>query len=163
DLLHREELRQLLTDRRVGALAELLREFHEPIRRGDASAARAARSHLADVVARPIFQLVRNRTRERVARRTGTTGAETRAPRRPPMVEPADDRVVAYARAVDEDFIEQRAASHLTQRPDLDAGLLHVELEVRDPLVLRQLRRGAREQHALVGELRGRRPHLLAG
>src|SRR5262249_15715116 len=113
---------------------------------------------------------VRDRAGERVPRRTGTTRTETGAlghqrgvRRGPPVVEAADDRVVTNARAVDEDLVEQCAAGHLAQRPDLDAPLLHVELEVRDALVLRQLGRGAREQHALVTELRGRRPHLLAG
>jgi hypothetical protein len=67
------------------------------------------------------------------------------------------------ARAVDEHLVEQCSTRHLPQRTGLDARLRHVELEVRDPLVLRQVGVGARDQHADVGQLRGRRPHLLAG
>ncbi len=49
------------------------------------------------------------------------------------------------------------------QRANADLLLLHVHQEVREPLVLRRVRVGARHEHAplrLVGE---RRPHLLAG
>ena len=50
---------------------------------------------------------------------------------------------------------------HLLDGPDVDAGRLHVEHEVRDALVRLRVRVGAREQDPVAGELRERRPHLL--
>ena len=50
-----------------------------------------------------------------------------------------------------------------TQRADLDAVLLHVHQEVGEPAVLGRVRVRAREQHAPLGLVRERRPHLLAG
>ena len=41
--------------------------------------------------------------------------------------------------------------------------LLHVHQEVGEPAVLGRVRVGAREQHAPLGVVRERRPHLLAG
>ena len=50
----------------------------------------------------------------------------------------------------------------LHERPDLDARRLHVDDEVGDPLVLRELGIGAGEADAPPRELRVARPHLLA-
>ena len=70
----------------------------------------------------------------------GALGHERRVRDGPTVVEAADHVVVVHARVVDEHLVEHRAAGHLPQRTDLDARLRHVELEVRDALVLRQVR-----------------------
>ena len=49
----------------------------------------------------------------------------------PAVVEAADDRVVGDAGVGEEHLVEHRAAGHLPQRADLDAGLVHVEARSR--------------------------------
>ena len=71
--------------------------------------------------------------------------------------------VVGDDRAVEEHLVEVDLAGDVPQRPDLDTGLVQVDEEVRDALPLRDVGIGAREQHAEVGEVRPRGPHLLAG
>ena len=48
------------------------------------------------------------------------------------------------------------------QRPDLDAGRVHVDDQHRDALVLRRARVGAHVEKHFCGDHRVRRPHLLA-
>ena len=55
-----------------------------------------------------------------------------------------------------------RVAGHLPQRPHLDPGLVHVDREPGDALVLRDVGIGAGDEHAEVGVLAARRPDLLA-
>ena len=59
----------------------------------------------------------------------------------PSVVEPTDDGVVVDAGVVEEDLVEQRLAGHLLEGHDVDAGLVHVDGEVGDALVLGQRRR----------------------
>ena len=54
------------------------------------------------------------------------------------------------------------AAGHLAQRPDLDAGRVHVDDEAGEALVLGQVGVGAADDLADVAVLRARGPHLLA-
>ena len=71
---------------------------------------------------------------------------------RPAVVHLADAGVVADDGVGEEHLAEHRVAGHLAQRADLDAGLVHVEREPGDALVLRRRRIGAGEQHAEIGE-----------
>ena len=66
-------------------------------------------------------------------------------------------------RAVEEHLVEVDLAGDVAQRPHLDAGLVQVDEEVGDALALRDVGVGAGQQHAEVGEVRPRGPHLLAG
>ena len=81
---------------------------------------------------------------------------------RPAVVDATDGVVVAHANVGEEHLVEHRAAGHLLQRADVDTGLVHVAHEVGDALVLGHVGIGASEQHAEVGDLRTRGPHLLA-
>src|SRR6476661_5683418 len=73
----------------------------------------------------------------------------------------ADPRVVGDASVVDEHLVEQCVTGQLTQRAHVDTGLVHVEREPRDALMLRYLGIRASDQHAEIGVLAARRPHLL--
>jgi hypothetical protein len=59
-------------------------------------------------------------------------------------------------------FIEPVGIVHLVQGPNLNARLIHVDDEERQPLVFRGVGVRARQQHCSVGILRTGRPHLLA-
>ena len=105
----------------------------------------------------------------RAARLATATGAEAGALEHergvgdgPAVVDAADARVGGHARVGEEHLVEQGPSGHLPQRPHVDAGLEHLEGEVADPLVLGHVGVGAGEQHAEVGHLATRRPHLLA-
>ena len=80
----------------------------------------------------------------------------------PAVVLLADEAVVGHEHVVEEHLVEHRLAGELAQRPDVDAGRLHVDHEARDAVVLRLLGVGAGEADAPVGFLGHRRPHLLA-
>ncbi len=60
------------------------------------------------------------------------------------------------------DLVELGLAGDLAQRPDLDSGGVHVEGEVGQALVLGRLGVGAGHEHAAVGDVGERVPHLLA-
>ena len=62
----------------------------------------------------------------------------------------------------EEDLVELGLAGDLAQRPHLDPGRVHVDDQVREPRVPLRLGVAAREQDAEVGEVRERRPDLLA-
>ena len=64
---------------------------------------------------------------------------------------------------VEEHLVERRAAGHLAQRPDLDAGRLHVDDEAGEALVLGQVGVGAADDLADVAVVGAGGPHLLAG
>ena len=63
---------------------------------------------------------------------------------------------------VEEHLAERVGTVHQLQRPDLDAGLIHVDQEVGDAAVLGLIAIGAGEQHPEVGLIRPGVPHLLA-
>ena len=69
-----------------------------------------------------------------------------------------------HAGAVEGDLAELAgdAVDHL-ERALLDAGLVHADGERRQALVLRDVRVGAGQQEAPVGQVRVARPHLVAG
>ena len=64
--------------------------------------------------------------------------------------------------SVEEHLVEEGPAGHLLQRAHVDARLVHVDGEVGDALVLGHLGVGAGDEHAEVGDLAARGPHLLA-
>ena len=68
-----------------------------------------------------------------------------------------------HARLVEEDLAEVALAVDGPHRADLDAGLVHVEDEPGDALVLRRVGVGAHEQLAVVGDVGARAPDLLPG
>ena len=72
----------------------------------------------------------------------------------PAVVDLADAVRVGDARAVEEDLVELDLAGDLAQRSHLDAGLVHVEQEVGDALVLGRVGIGARQQDREVGDVR---------
>ena len=71
--------------------------------------------------------------------------------------------VDGHARLVEEQLAEVALAVEGPHRPDLDAGLVHVEDQPGDALVLRRVGVGADQQLAVVGDVRPRAPDLLAG
>ena len=73
----------------------------------------------------------------------------------------ADEVGVVDDRLVEEDLVEDVVAGHLPQRPDGDAGLVELEGEPRDALVLGHVEARAGEQHPVVAAPGLRRPHLL--
>ena len=82
---------------------------------------------------------------------------------RPAAVDLADDEFVRHEDFVEEDLVEHRLTSDLAQGAHVNAGRLHVDQEVGDPLVLWRVRVGARQADRPVGAVRDRRPHLLPG
>ena len=81
----------------------------------------------------------------------------------PALTDRTEHVVLRGARAVEEDLVELGAPRHLTQRPHLDAGLVHRAQEVREAVVRRRLGIGAAHDEAPVGAVRERGPHLLTG
>ncbi len=79
----------------------------------------------------------------------------------PPVAEAADAVGVGHAHTGQVHLVELGLAGDLTQRPDVDAGRVHVEREVGEPAVLRCFGIGARDEHPAVGPVRERVPHLL--
>ena len=59
-------------------------------------------------------------------------------------------------------LVERRVAVHLFERLDVNAWLLDVDHEIRQPLVLRHVPISAGEQQAVVGVMGTRSPHLLS-
>ena len=62
----------------------------------------------------------------------------------------------------EEHLVERRVAVHLEDRANLHTRLLHRQDEVADALVLGDVPVGAGEQHAVIGVVGARVPHLLA-
>jgi hypothetical protein len=82
---------------------------------------------------------------------------------RPALALAADDVVVRDPGLLDEQLVELGLAGDLHERADLHPVLLHVHQEVGEPAVLGRRRVGPRDEHAPLGLVRVRRPHLLAG
>ena len=81
---------------------------------------------------------------------------------RHPAPTSAEHAAGPHSGAGQEHLAERAAAVHLLERPGLDAGLVHVDEEVREALVLGQAGIGPGQQHAEVGGVRAGVPHLLA-
>ena len=62
----------------------------------------------------------------------------------------------------EEDLVELGLAGDLPQRPHLDPGRVHVHGHVREALVARRVRVAEADEDAPVGDVRERRPDLLA-
>ena len=80
----------------------------------------------------------------------------------PPVVDLTDPECIGNAHAVEEDLVERCRAAHLPNRTDHDARGIHGYQERGDARLLDDIGISAREQHAVVGELRIGRPDLLA-
>jgi hypothetical protein len=81
----------------------------------------------------------------------------------PTVVDVAEAVVVAHADLGEEHLVEARAAGHLAERADLDAGCVHVESEVRETFVLRGVGVGSGDEHPAVGDMGEGVPYLLTG
>ena len=68
---------------------------------------------------------------------------------------------VVDAHISQEDLIEFRFARHLIKRTYFDSGRMHVEYEIAESLVLRNIRIRAGEKHPVIRSVRKRCPHLL--
>jgi hypothetical protein len=62
----------------------------------------------------------------------------------------------------EEDLVELRLAGDLAERAHLDAGRLHVDDQVGEPLVALRVRIATADKDAVVGDVSERRPDLLA-
>ncbi len=74
----------------------------------------------------------------------------------------AEHVAVRNAHVVQEDLVELGLGGDLVEGAHVDAGALHVEQEVRQPFVLRQVGVAAGDEHAPLGDVRQGGPHLLA-
>ena len=81
----------------------------------------------------------------------------------PALADVADAVGVGHPHLGQVDLVELGLAGHLAQRPHLDAGRVHVEREVGQALVLGRLGIGAGDEHAPIGDVGERVPHLLPG
>ena len=171
DLVHRVELHERLADVRdrrscrcaCGEPAEVLHR-HRP-----AAATRVGEVAELEEVAGATGEVAADRAGQRGDAAAATAGAEPAALEhqrgvgdRPAVVDAADGGVDRHPHVGEEHLVEHGASGELAQRPDLDAGLVHVDREVGDALVLGHVGIGAGEQHAEVGPVAARGPHLLA-
>ena len=80
----------------------------------------------------------------------------------PALAAPQHDLLLGHAHVGEEHFVEFRASRHRAQRAHIEAGRLHRQQQVGNPLVLRLVRLGAAQQEHHVGVVRGTGPDLLA-
>ena len=80
----------------------------------------------------------------------------------PSIADAPDQILLRDFRVGEEHLVKRRVAVHLLERLHVDTGLLHVDHEIRQPLVLGRVPIGAGEQQAVVGMMRTGRPHLLS-
>ena len=169
DLVHAVEPRQVLAHVGLVDGAVGVRQGSKALDRGRQLAPRVAGVARPHEVARTTLEVAADRPGQRrdtapAAPRTETAAFEheRRVGDRPPVVDAADRRVVGHAHVGEEHLVEHGPAGELPQGPDLHAGLVHVEGEVGDPLVLRHIGIGPRQQHAEIRPVPAGRPHLLA-
>ena len=81
----------------------------------------------------------------------------------PALAHLADPIGVGHPHLGEVHLVELGLAGHLAQRPHLHARRVHVQGEVGQPLVLGGVGIGAGHEHAPVGDVGQRVPHLLAG
>ncbi len=79
-----------------------------------------------------------------------------------PWPSDAEDVLGGHPDVLEEHLVELGVPGDLAERADGDARRVHVDEEVGEPLVLRDARVGAGEQHHPVGDLREAGPDLLA-
>ncbi len=80
----------------------------------------------------------------------------------PSVADTPDQILLRDFRVSEEHLVKRRVAIHLLERLHVDPGLLHVDHEIREPLVFGRVPIGAGEQQAVVGMMRTGRPHLLS-
>ncbi len=80
----------------------------------------------------------------------------------PSAVDLADGGRDGDAHILEKDFVELRRAGHLTERADLDSGLVHLEQQVADASVFGRFGVRAHEGEDHLGGHRARGPDLLA-
>ena len=97
------------------------------------------------------------------AAQTGALNGERGVGNRPTSAKTTNHGVMGNPGLVQEDLVEEGLTGHLAQRSNLDTGLVHVNDEVGDALVLRGVRVGPGNEHALLGHVPAGRPDLLAG
>src|SRR4029453_18308628 len=163
------ELCQPLADVRVLVATDVLGQLLEQVRLTSGHGALGAvasppRSEITDASLELLRLLPRHRAADGPTTSAPEPGALVRQRRGgagPAAVQLADHRRLAHARVREEPLAEQRPPRHLAQRAHLDAGLVHLDREVRDALVLRRVGIGTGDQHAEVGGLAPRCPYLL--
>src|SRR5215471_11677257 len=74
----------------------------------------------------------------------------------------SDQIFLRHTYVVVEYFVESRVARYLDQRPNGDAGRLHVDEQIRDTPVFGRLGVGAHQQHLPVRAMGEAGPYLLA-
>ena len=79
----------------------------------------------------------------------------------PSLAGRADDVGVGHPRVGEEHLVERGVPVHLAHRAHLDAGLAHVDREVREAAVLRGVPVGAGDEQAVVGVVGAGVPQLL--
>ena len=80
----------------------------------------------------------------------------------PAAADLADDVLDRHLHVGEEDLVELGLAGDLAERPHLDAGRVHVDEQVGEPGVALAVGIAARDEDAPVGDVRERRPDLLA-
>jgi hypothetical protein len=80
---------------------------------------------------------------------------------RPALAALADDPVRGRDRVAEEYLIEIVAAIDLLQRPDLDAGLVQVEQQIGNAVMLRRIRFGPHQREHIAAIARIGCPQLL--
>ena len=135
-------------------------QLHEAVAGGRVSCRRPLRSRCA----RPRRWRPSPGAAAAAAAADGGALVHQRGHRDPPALADVADAVgVGHPDLGHVDLVELGLAGDLAQRPDLDAGGVHVEGEVGQALVLGCLGVGAGHEHAPVGDVGERVPHLLAG
>ena len=128
---------------------------------------------LRDPVAEPIVELAAAGQVEQLADRDLERPRERKSEGRPLVHErrhrhlpalsgPADHVFGGDLDVGEEDLVELGLPRDLCQRPHLDTRRVHVDEEIRQPLVPRSIRVAQRDEDAPVGEVCVRRPDLLA-
>ena len=110
---------------------------------------------------REVEQLA-NRAFHRMPRAAGNALVHERGDRHlPSRVQIADQVFLRYANVVVKDFVKPSVARDLDERTHRDSRTVHVDQQVRNPLMLGRRRVGAHEQHLPVSAMRQTGPHFL--
>ncbi len=101
------------------------------------------------------------RGRSTAGTESGSLVHERRVCNSPPAVDVTDNCCLADRCVRDEDLVEHGSPRHLSQRPNVNSVLVHVERKVSDALVLGHFGVCSGQQHSQVGNFAHRRPNLL--